>query len=132
MPNIMEEEQELESIECHPKLLLRNHAVQKVSDKYDRIETFNSKRVLFSIHPTKALMASVGADKFLCIWDTHNHKMPERIELVTQPTCVKWNNDGTLLFVGLLTGNLIVYQLSDAQMGGTRTTYDKTRQTSKF
>lgn len=132
-PLAYEEGREIDKIHCEHEVLLSNHAVQRIgSDKYDRIEFFNSKRLLFAMHPAKPLMATVGADMYLYLWDTFACRMYEKRDLKSQPTCIKWNNDGTLLVVGFINGNIVIYQLSSPQTGagGTRG-YDAKRQKSR-
>ena len=67
------------------------------------------RKVQISVHPKMGYMATIGSDKYLCIWDIYNNIIYERLEMNITPTSIKWNPDGTLLIVGHSNGSLSIY-----------------------
>jgi WD40 repeat protein len=118
---------ELAKVNFNARLLLRNHSMQSSGDKFDLIEHNKQKKLHIAVHPKETLMATIGSDKNLCFWDTYEHRIVEKKELQTQPTCLKWSNDseGTFLVVGFITGVLDIYQLTEV-----KTVYDKSANSS--
>lgn len=120
---------ELVKVQFHCRLLLRNHSMQSSGEKFDLIDHNRQKKLHIAVHPKETLMATIGSDKNLCFWDTYEHRIVEKKELQTQPTCLKWSNDseGTFLVVGFITGVLDIYQLTEV-----KTVYDKSANSSRL
>jgi WD40 repeat protein len=108
---------EVESITFKSNLLQRNHAAQGNDQPYNSLDHFNQKRLLMSVHPKESYMATIGADKFLCLWDISTYVLVEKLDLLTTPTCVKWNNDGSILVIGQNNGTLAIYEFSTNNHG---------------
>jgi WD40 repeat protein len=108
-----EGEGELETVRFKDKderLLLRNHAVQNTVNRGNKNEYFNQKKLIMSAHPRMSILATIGNDKFLCIWETYHKEFIDRINLGITPSCLKWNPDGTLLVVGFNKGTVKVFE----------------------
>ena len=107
-----EEPDEISRFECDEELKLRgNHAVQCLEEKYDGKSHFSQRRLIISVNPKNSLMATIGADKHLCLWETSNSRLVSKDELTKVPTCVKWNPNGDNLFVGFSNGSLVIYNV---------------------
>lgn len=94
-------------IQFKPTVISKNHSTQtQVStakvDKFLRI----------ALHPKLSIMASVGRDKTLYIWNIEEHCIMDRYFLSSTSlvTCLKYNPDGTILCVGYSDGTMKLYQ----------------------
>ena len=107
---IRNRKEKISDIKFDVNLLLRNHSIQMAINANNTTEYFLHKKVHMSAHPTMNVLVTIGNDKMLCLWNTTNMELMDRINLGVVPTCVKWSPDGTLLVVGFFTGILKIYE----------------------
>jgi hypothetical protein len=69
-------------------------------------ENFFNKKVSFAVHPTESVMVTVGEDKMLRLYDFVLNRLFHIIYLKDTPTAIKFSQDGDLLVVGFVTGDL--------------------------
>lgn len=88
-------------------ILGKNHSTQDVSEA-----PLDNRYLRMALHPQLPLMASVGRDKSLSIWNIKDNSILERYFLGTNslPTTLKYNPDGTMLCVGFQDGSTKLYQ----------------------
>lgn len=91
----------------NPTVISKNHSTQtqegsSVVDKFLRI----------ALHPKLSIMASIGRDKSLYIWNIEDNVIMDRYFLssTSQITCLKYNQDGTMLCLGYSDGTTRLYQ----------------------
>ena len=68
----------------------------------------NQKKVFIAIHPINAILASVGDDETLRMWDITKHQIMIAKNLGTQATCLSFSPDGSYLGVGLVNGVFLI------------------------
>lgn len=66
------------------------------------------KKVFVAKYPTQPIIASVGDDETLRIWDTSQHKAMASLVLGQQATCIAYSPDGAYLAIGFNSGVLFV------------------------
>jgi WD40 repeat protein len=91
--------------------VLRSHSVQETVRANNSEEYFVHNKVKISMHPADALMVVSANDHLIYLWNIRSMILLQRLEEEQTCTSIKWNPDGTLLFVGLETGDIIIYQL---------------------
>lgn len=60
------------------------------------------------MHPINAIMATVGDDETLRMWDIAKHSIIVAKNLGTQATCLNYSPDGSFLAVGLVNGVFLI------------------------
>ena len=65
------------------------------------------------MHPINAIMASVGDDETLRLWDISKRQIIVSKNLGTQATCLCFSPDGSFLAIGLING---VFLLLDCKI----------------
>ena len=73
----------------------------------------SQKKVNIALHPINSIMASVGDDETLRMWDISKHSIIVSKNLGTQATCLSFSPDGSFLAVGLING---VFLLLDSKI----------------
>lgn len=73
----------------------------------------NLKKVAIALHPINSVMASVGDDETLRIWDMAKHQIIVSKNLGTMASCLSFSPDGSFLAVGLVNG---VFLLLDSKL----------------
>jgi WD40 repeat protein len=73
----------------------------------------NQKKVAIALHPIYSVMASVGDDETLRLWDIAKHSIIVSKNLGTQASCLSFSPDGSFLSVGLVNG---VFLLLDCKI----------------
>lgn len=73
----------------------------------------NLKKVGIALHPIYSVMASVGDDETLRMWDIAKHSIIVSKNLGTQASCLSFSPDGSFLVVGLVNG---VFLLLDSKI----------------
>lgn len=88
-------------------VISKNHSTQDLADV-----TLDKRYLRMAMHPQLSIMATVGRDKTLCIWNLDDKSIMERYFLGANhlPTCLKYNPDGTILCVGFQDGTTKLYQ----------------------
>lgn len=109
-PEFQDYEEELESITFNCNLLYRNHSMQCGNEKFELSEHNKQKKLQIAVHPIRPVLATIGSDRFLCFWNSFEHSLLEKRDQTSQPTCIKWSNDGQFLVVGYANGTLGVLQ----------------------
>jgi WD40 repeat protein len=71
-------------------------------------EAANMKKVFVARYPSQPLLASVGDDETLRIWDTHQHKTMASKCLGAQATCLCYSFDGAYLAIGFNSGVVFI------------------------
>jgi WD40 repeat protein len=90
-----------------PTVITKNHSTQDLPER-----TLDNRYLRMAMHPQLSIMATVGRDKTLCIWNINDKTIMERYFLGSNvlPTCLKYNPDGTMLCIGFQDGNTKLYQ----------------------
>lgn len=70
----------------------------------------NQKKVSIALHPVNTILASVGDDETLRMWDISKHSIIVSKNLGTQATCLAFSPDGTYLAVGLINGVFLLLE----------------------
>lgn len=88
-------------------VLSKNHSTQDVSES-----TFDNRYLRMALHPQLSIMASVGRERSLCIWNIKEKTIMERYFLGNSslPTTLRYNPDGTMLCIGFQDGTTKLYQ----------------------
>ncbi len=72
----------------------------------------NQKKVSIAMYPVKkyGILASVGDDETLRLWDITKHQILISKNLGTQATCLNFSPDGSFLAVGLVNGFFLILE----------------------
>jgi len=68
----------------------------------------NQKKVFITMHPLHGILASVGDDEILRLWDIHQCGLIDQKNLGSQASCLSFSPDGNFLAIGLVNGTLLL------------------------
>jgi len=90
--------------------LSKNHSSQVVAGLE---EPRSGNRLLkVAMHPKIDIMATIGRDRLLCLWDLKKKQIIDRnfLSAMTVATCLKYSPDGSLLLIGYMDGSVKVFE----------------------
>ena len=68
------------------------------------------KKIITCLYPLFGVLASVGNDETLMLWDINRNKSMTTKNLGTQATCLDFSPDGKFLAVGLVNGVFLLME----------------------
>jgi WD40 repeat protein len=96
---------------CFVEWILRSHSVQEQVRASNSEEYFIHNKVKIALHPSDNLMAVSANDCLIYLWNIRTMALLQRLEVEKICTSLKWNPNGALLFLGLESGDIVIYQL---------------------
>ena len=68
-------------------------------------------KIFFSLHPTQPILASVGDDQQLLIWNSEANCILGQKYLKQRATCCKFSPDGDILVIGFQNGQITLIDM---------------------
>jgi WD40 repeat protein len=101
-----------ETIHFTEVALLKNHSSQSKPKAGDPSPTREGRALQIAVHPVSEILVSMGNDRILCLWNYRTGNIMDRyfIGQHSMATCLRYNADGTLLFVGFDDGSTKLFQ----------------------
>lgn len=100
------------------KIKYQNDYMQKYAVKFQSVFSGHSslylshkqKKIISCLYPKYGILASVGNDETLMIWDVNKNQAIISKNLGTQATCLDFSPDGKFLAVGLVNGVFLLLE----------------------